>query len=83
LFLRGTLDEKELLAEARKSEGSSSASEQKAQADYYIGMMRLSKGDQPGARVWFKKCVAAGIKDDCEYNFAVAELARMAGATSR
>jgi tetratricopeptide (TPR) repeat protein len=83
LFLRGTLDETELLAEARKSEGSSSASEQKAQADYYIGMMRLSKGDQPGARAWFKKCVAAGIKDDCEYNFADAELARMTGAKPR
>ena len=77
LFLRGTLDEKELLVEAKKSEGSSSASEQKAQADYYIGMTHLSKGDQAGARAWFKKCVAAGITDDCEYQFAVAELSRM------
>jgi lipoprotein NlpI len=83
LFLRGTLDEKELLTAARKSEGSSSASQRKAQAYYYIGMMRLSKGDQAGARQWFKKCVAAGVKDDCEYNFAAAELARMAGVKPR
>ena len=83
LFLRGSLDEKELLAEARKSEGSSPASERKAQADYYIGMMRLSKGDQAGARLWFKKCVSAGVKDDCEYDFAVAELARLGGAKHR
>jgi len=29
--------------------------DQKAQSCYYIGMMRLSKGDKAGAREWLKK----------------------------
>jgi tetratricopeptide (TPR) repeat protein len=77
LFQRGDLDEKELLAAAKRHDGSESVSSQKAEAYYYIGMMRLSKGDQAGAREWLKKCRSAGMKDSSEYYFAVAELARM------
>jgi lipoprotein NlpI len=83
LFLQGDLDEKELLAAAKKSDGTATVSAQKAQADYYIGMMRLSQGDKAGAHEWFKKCRAAGMKDDDEYYFAVAELARLAAAPPR
>jgi lipoprotein NlpI len=83
LFWHGTLDEKELLAAAKQSEGAKSVSQQKAQADYYIGMTHLSQGDKKGAVEWFKKCRAAGMKDDMEYYFAVAELARMAAAAPR
>ncbi|MGO8698821.1 MAG: tetratricopeptide repeat protein [Limisphaerales bacterium] len=77
LFLAGKLDEKELLALARKSDGELPASEQKALANYYIGMVRLSKGDQAGARECLQKCRGAGLKDDDEYFFSGAELARM------
>jgi tetratricopeptide (TPR) repeat protein len=76
LFLVGRLDEKALLAAARKGDGDT-APDQKAEACYYIGMMRLSKGDKAGAREWLKKCRAAGMTDDNEYHFAVAELERL------
>ena len=71
------MDEKELLAAARKSGGNSTVSEQKALAYYYIGMMRLRKGDKTGAREWFQKCKNAGMKEFVEYQFAVAELSRL------
>jgi hypothetical protein len=77
LFLSGELDEKDLLAAARKSDGELPASEQKALASYYIGIMRLNKGDQTGARDWLQKCRAAGFQDDAEYYFSAAELARI------
>ncbi len=79
LFLAGKLDEKELLAAARKSEGLAAA-EQKALAFYYIGMVCLRKGDNAGARKWFQKCRAAGFTGDDEYHFSVAELARLDAA---
>jgi lipoprotein NlpI len=83
LYLRGTLDEKDLLTAAKQKVSEAPVSEQKAQAEYYIGMVHLSKGDKPGAREWLKKCRSAGIKDDDEYYFAVAELARLAAAPPR
>jgi len=75
-FLTGKLDEKALLAAAEKSEGET-VPEQKALTCYYIGMMRLSQGDKAGARDWFRKCRAAGMKGDDEYYFAGAELGRL------
>jgi len=77
LFLDGKLDKKELLAAAKKGDGRMAASEQKALAAYYIGLASLSQGDRAAAREWFQKCEAAGIKDDDEYYFAAAELARI------
>jgi lipoprotein NlpI len=76
LFLVGKLDEKALLAAAEKSDGES-VPVQKALARYYIGMMRLSKGDKAGARDSFRKCRAAGMTSDDEYHFAGAELRRL------
>jgi len=74
-FLVGKLDEKAFLVAASNGDDDT---QQKALAYYYIGMMHLSKGDKEGARKWFKKCRSAGLKDDNEYYFAVAELARLA-----
>jgi tetratricopeptide (TPR) repeat protein len=79
-FLNGKLDEKELLAAARKSDSETTGPERKALAYYYIGMKRLSKGDKTGARGYFQKCQSAGLKDDNEYYFAVAELTRLDAA---
>ena len=79
-FLAGELDEKSFLQAAKKRDGET-VSEQKALAFYYIGVMRLSKGDTGGARDWFQKCLAAGLKGDDEYQFAVAELARLNAAS--
>jgi hypothetical protein len=75
-FLVEKLDEKTLLAAAEKSDGVP-VPEQKALASYYIGELRLSKGDQAGARIWFQKCRAAGMNGDDEYHFAGAELKRL------
>jgi lipoprotein NlpI len=83
LFLDGMMDEKALLAAAKKSDGELPASEQKALASYYIGIMRLSKGDQKGACEWLQKCRAAGFKDDPEYYFSAAELVRMDAVVPR
>jgi hypothetical protein len=79
-FLAGQLDETAFLAAAKRRDGET-VSEQKALAFYYIGVMRLSKGDTGGARDWFQKCLAAGLKGDDEYQFAVAELARLNAAS--
>jgi lipoprotein NlpI len=76
LFLAEKLDEKALLAAAEKSDGEP-VPQQRALASYYIGVMRLSKGDKAGARDSFRKCRAAGMKGDDEYHFAVAELRRL------
>jgi len=78
-FLAGQLDETALLAAAKKSDGVA-APEQKGLARYYIGMARLSKGDPAGAREMFEKCLHDSLKGDDEYEFAVAELARLNAA---
>ncbi len=76
LFLVEKLDEKALLAAAAKSDGET-VPEEKALACYYIGMMRLSKGDKAATRYWFRKCRAAGMQGDDEYRCAGAELGRL------
>jgi hypothetical protein len=63
-------DEKALLA-------ADPTPEWRAVSSYYIGVMRLSKGDQAGARNSFCQCRSAGRKGDDEYHFAVAELGRL------
>jgi tetratricopeptide (TPR) repeat protein len=77
LFLDGDIDEKALLLAAKTSDGETPAPEQEGLACYYIGVKRLSKGDKAGAREYFQKCRSAGIKDDAEYQYSVAELARL------
>ena len=76
LFLVDKLDEKALLAAAEKSDDEP-VPRQRALASYYIGVMRLGKGDKAGARDSFRKCRAAGMKGDDEYHFAGAELRRL------
>ena len=76
LYLAGQLDEKVLLTAVPKG-GGDPESEWRTLSAYYIGVMHLSKGDQAGARDSFRKCRAAGMKDDDEYHFAVAELGRL------
>jgi hypothetical protein len=73
-FLVGRMDEKALLAAAKKS---GDADENKALAYYYIGMSHLGRGDQAGARAWLQKCKDDGQKGDDEYYFAVSELKRL------
>jgi tetratricopeptide (TPR) repeat protein len=77
-FVSGNLDEATLQAAALQGPAKT-VSLQQGQADYFIGMMRLGKGDQAGARDFFKKSIAANEKGTTEYQFARAELARMGG----
>jgi hypothetical protein len=77
LFLVEKLDEKALLAAAEKSDGET-VSEQKSLTFFYVGMMCLSRGDKAGARDDFRKYRAAASKGDDEYQFAGAELERLA-----
>jgi lipoprotein NlpI len=80
LFLTGALDEKSLLKAAKKSDVEP-VSGQICEAFYYIGMMRLSRGDKAAAYDAFLTCRAFLLKDYDEYQFAGAELARLdAGA---
>jgi lipoprotein NlpI len=82
LFLTGKLDEKALLTAAEKP-GDESVNSQQCEALYYIGMMRLLKGDQVSARDFLQKCIATGEKNEDEYDFARAELARLDAAEKK
>jgi hypothetical protein len=75
-YLAGNLDEAALLAVAEKP-GDEPATGQQCEAYYFIGAMRMAKGDPAGARDAFQKCLATGKKDYYEYQFAKAELARL------
>jgi len=75
-YLAGQLDENVLLTAVPKGDGDA-ALEWKTFSAYYIGVVHLSKGDPAGARDSFRKCRAAGMKNEDEYHFAVAELARL------
>jgi len=83
LFSDGSLDEKTLLTAAKQRHGEHTVAGQKAQAWYYLGQARLRRGDAAGARECFKKCQAAGIKEDNEYFFALTELARLNASQPR
>jgi lipoprotein NlpI len=76
LYLAGKLDEKALLAAAKKSDVEPVGG-QKCEAYYYIGMMHLSKGDKSAARASFHAARAMVLNDYDEYRFAGAELARL------
>lgn len=83
-FLAGQIDEKALLAAAEKKDLEDVPGQQ-CEAYYFIGVMRLVKGDRAGARAYLQKCVNTGEKDYYEYEFARAELKRLpaAGPTSK
>jgi len=78
-FLVGRIDEKALLAAAKKS---GDPDQNKALAYYYIGMSHLGRGDQASTRVWLQKCKDAGQKGDDEYYFAISELKRLSESPS-
>jgi lipoprotein NlpI len=79
LFVADRLDEKALLAAAEKKDAVPALSQQ-CEAFYYIGMKRLLNGDKTGARDFFQKSVATGVREYAEYQFAAAELARLDAA---
>jgi hypothetical protein len=79
LFVADRLDEKALLAAVEKTDAVPALSQQ-CEAFYYIGMKRLFNGDKAGAREFFQKSVATGVREYTEYQFAAAELARLDAA---
>ncbi len=81
-FLSGQLDEAALLA-AAENPGAEPVDGQKCEAFYFIGMTRLRQGDPVGAREYFQKSVATGVKDYNEYLLSGAELARLEARRSQ
>jgi len=76
-FLTGSLTEADYLAAAGKGEAAPVRRQQR-EAYYFIGMMRLIKGDQAGAKDFFQKCVAMGRGVNAnDYLLSQGELARM------
>jgi lipoprotein NlpI len=57
--------------------------EQKCEAFYYAGAVRLIKGDVADARALFEKCVATQLHSFSEFQFARAELSRPAPAEKK
>ncbi len=47
--------------------------EQRCEAYFYAGTMRLLLGDKPAAADYFGKCVDTGIKNFTEYSSAASE----------
>jgi tetratricopeptide (TPR) repeat protein len=82
LFLANRLDEKALLAAAEKEDVGPAPGRQ-CEAFYYIGMKRIFNGDKAGARKFFQKSVATGVREYGEYQLAAAELARLDAAAPR
>ncbi|MGP8198009.1 MAG: aspartyl protease family protein [Limisphaerales bacterium] len=82
LFVADQLDETALLAAAQKNDAVPAHGPQ-CEAFYYIGIKRLCNSDNPGARDFFQKAVATGLRQYVEYQLAVAELARLDAAAPR
>jgi tetratricopeptide (TPR) repeat protein len=74
-FVLGNKGEAALFAWADAGQGKV-RTDRRCEAFYYAGMMRLLKGDEPGARNMFTQCVDTGLWDFYEYTFAQVELAR-------
>ncbi len=82
LYLTGALDEAHLVSQAKES-APDLRSLYLGQAYYYIGMNHLLDGDAEGARVFFGKCVDAGLRNAGETGLAQAELGRLGPANDR
>ncbi len=80
-FITGQLTEPALLT-AADTKDVETVSGQHCEAWYFIGMMRLSHGDRPGAIDSLQKCLATGERDYFEFSFARAELARLNASPS-
>ncbi len=76
MFLSGKIDEKALKEAAKKSDGEP-VEEQKGLSLFYIAMTHLSKGDISTAAELLKKYRVMASHDDDEYQFCLAELARL------
>ncbi len=75
-YVAGSLDEAGFLAAAGVGD-EKMVREQECRAAYFIGMTRLIAGDQNGAREYFQKSLATGLKLFNEHSLARAELARL------
>jgi tetratricopeptide (TPR) repeat protein len=75
-FFTGEIKEADLLA-ASESENPKTAREQKCEAYFYAGEMRLAKGDKEGARDFFKKTLDTDVNNYIEYRSAKYELERI------
>ncbi|MGD0814201.1 MAG: aspartyl protease family protein [Verrucomicrobiota bacterium] len=82
LFVADQLDETALLAAAEKNDAVPAPGPQ-CEAFYHIGMKRLCNGDNPGAKIFFQRGVATGLRQYVEYQFATAELARLNATAPR
>jgi tetratricopeptide (TPR) repeat protein len=72
-FLLGRLSEADFLASATSSDVKTDQG-QHCEAWYFAGMKRLLMGDKLTAIDYFKKCLATGQSDYCEFILARAEL---------
>jgi len=81
-YLTGEIDEAALLAQAEKQHAEPPAG-QKCEAYFFIGEMRLARGDKTGARDYLEKCVSTKQKSHNEYGLARAELARLDAAPAK
>jgi tetratricopeptide (TPR) repeat protein len=80
-FLTGNLNEEELIAAASKGSPISVQTSQ-CEANYFIGMLRLIKGDAMGAREYWQKSLAIKTDGFNAYQLcAHAELARLDNPT--
>lgn len=75
-FLTGELNEDGLMEQAAQGT-SKTVREQKCEGSYYAGIVRLAKGDKPGARACFDRCIATQLHTFPEFQLARAELANM------
>ena len=73
-LLTGDLSENDFLKAAGIGD-EKQARNQKCEAYFYAGTVRLLDGDKSTATDYFKKCLETGVKDYYEYQSAAAELA--------
>jgi tetratricopeptide (TPR) repeat protein len=81
-FLIGNMIEKDLLAVAAEGDARG-VSIRLCTAEYFIGEMRLLRGDTVGARDAFQKSLATGERGDPDFKFARAELARLESTSAK
>ncbi len=72
-FLTGDVSENDFL-KAAESGDEKQTRNQRCEAYFYVGTLRLINGDKSTAADYFKKCLDTGVKDFYEYRSAAAEL---------
>ncbi len=76
-FYLGELDEAGLLREAAGGKTPKEVRQRRCEACYYIGEVRLQRGDKAGAKALFEKCLATNVTNFTEYYNARALLKRL------